>query len=186
MANIDRPNGFTNAKREDGGDWSGNIRPYTASNRTADNVNNHGDIYLGATVKLVSKLVLIADSGDTQIGVVVGIGTKPTFGDGGPFNTGNLSQQYSPYTDTGVITVWVIPKQGMLFEMQTSSALSLGQGSNADISTTAATAHGSRSTGHSTVELVAAVNNDVEVVENVLTPNNDITLTNARHLVKLA
>jgi len=184
MANIDRPNGFKPAKREDGAEWSGGIRRYEAANRAADNVNNHGDIYLGTSVKLVSGKVLPADSGDTAIGVVVAVGTSPTFGEAVTFDTTDLSKKYLGYADSGY--VWIVPKEGMLFEIQTSASLTLVEGSLADVTTTAATAHGSRTTGQSTVELAGAANNDVTVVENLKTSDNDITLTNARHLVKLA
>ena len=44
--------------------------------------------------------------------------------------------------------------------------------------------YGDRVTGNSEVELVVASNNDVKVVEQVTTPDNDVTLVNARHLVK--
>lgn len=183
MANIDRPNGFTPAKREDGGEWSGNGRRYEAADRSADGANNHGDIYLGSSVKVTAGKVLPADSGDTAVGVVIAVGTSPTFGEAVTFDTSDLSKQYLGYADSGY--VWVLPKAGMLFEIQTSASLSLVEGSTANVTTTAGAAHGSRTAGRSTVELAAGAN-DVTVVENLKTSDNDITLTNARHLVKLS
>lgn len=186
MANVDRPNGFRFAKSLTGQAPNAMIRYYTAGDRSADTTNNHGDIYLGDPVKLVSGLVLPANSGDTILGICVGVGKAGAIehGESGYFNADDLSQNYASLADATGVIVAVMPAEGNLFEVQTAADLDLVQGSLADISTDATEAHGSRTTSRSSCELVTASNNDVKVVENVTTPDNDITLVNARHLVK--
>lgn len=185
MANVDRPNGFRFAKSLTGQAPNAMIRFYEAADRSADTTGNHGDIYIGDPVKLVSGKVLPANSGDTILGVAVGFGKSGAIehGETGYFNADDLSQRYASLADATGVVVAVMPAEGNLFEVQTSTGLNLVQGSNSDITLAAATAHGSRTTGNSTVELVSGLNNDVRVVENVTTPDNDITLINARHLV---
>ena len=63
MANVDRANGFKFSKSLLGTAPNAMIRLYTASDRSADTTGNHGDIHLGDPVKLVSGLVLPANSG---------------------------------------------------------------------------------------------------------------------------
>ena len=186
MANVDRPNGFKFAKSLSGQAPNAMIRKYTAGDRSADTTNNHGDIHIGDPVKLVSGLVLAANSGDTILGICVGVGKNGAIehGDSGYFNADDLSERFADLaTATGVI-IAVMPAEGNIFEIQTASDLDLLQGSLADISVDATEEHGDRVTGNSEVELVVASNNDVKVVENVTTPDNDITLANARHMVK--
>ena len=183
MANIDRANGFRPVKSLVGGDWTTLVRPYTAADRSADTTGNHGDIYIGTPVKLVAGLVLAANSGDTILGVAVGTGTQTsTFGVDGYFNPSDLGKRFLAYDDDGI--VGVVPAEMVLFEAQTNDDLDLVAGSLADISVAAATAHGDRVTGNSTAEIVVASNNDVKVVEDKTTPDNDTTLENARHFVK--
>lgn len=185
MANTDRPNGFRPAKSLVGAPWNSLIRFYEAADRSSDTTNNHGDIYIGDPVALSSGKVVVANSGDTILGVAVGVGNEgsTTFGDAGYFDPDALARQYAPLTDTSMV-IAVVPAEGVLFEAQTAADLDLVPGSNADISTDATEAHGSRTTGQSSAELVTNVNSDCLVVEQVTTPDNDVTLTNARHLVK--
>lgn len=186
MANVDRPNGFKFAKSLSGQAPNAMIRKYTAGDRSADTTNNHGDIHIGDPVKLVSGLVLPANSGDTILGICVGVGKNSAIehGDSGYFNADDLSERFADLaTATGVI-IAVMPAEGNIFEIQTATDLDLLQGSVADISVDATEEHGDRVTGNSEVELVTSVNADCKVVENVTTPDNDITLVNARHLVK--
>ena len=183
MANVDRPNGFRPSKTLSGAPISGMLRWYQAGDRSADTTNNHGDIYIGDPVKLVSGLVLPANSGDTILGVAVGIGVDNVdHGDVGAFDAANLEKRYLGLAESGYVLV--APADDMLFEVQTNADLDLVPGSNADISTDATEAHGSQTTGMSTAELVTNVNSDCEVVEQVTTPDNDVTLANARHLVQ--
>ncbi len=187
MANTDRPVGFRFAKSISGTPVSAMIRKYQAADRSSDTTNNHGDIYVGDPVKLVSGKVLAANSGDTILGVAVAVGATgdTTFGDEGYFNATSLETRYLPHASTTGI-VAVIPAEGNLFEVQTASDLDLVVGSAADISTDATEAHGSRSTGISSCELVTSSNADVLVVEDVTSPDNDTTLANAKHLVMFA
>lgn len=182
MANVDRPNGFRPSKTLIGAPWTGLVRQYEAADRSADLTNNHGDIYIGDPVKLVSGKVLPANSGDAVVGVVVAVGkTATTFGETGYFDPNDLGKRYLAATEAGF--VGVVPAEGVIFEVQSASDLDLVLGSAADHTLAAATAHGSRVTGNSSVELAAAANNDVRVVEVVRTPNNDLTLANARYMV---
>jgi hypothetical protein len=159
------------------------IRKYTAGDRSSDTTNNHGDIYLGDPVKLSSGLVLPANSGDTILGVVVGVGEDSVdMGKQGPFNADNLEKRYLGHADSG--EVWVVPAEGVLFEVQSASDLDLVVGDQADITTDATEAHGSRTTGISSVELTTDSNSDVEVVEIPDRPDNDPTLANARYYVQ--
>lgn len=186
MANVDRPNGFRFAKSLTGQAPNAMIRFYTAGDRSSDTTNNHGDIYVGDPVKLVSGLVLPANSGDTILGVAVAIGKSGAInhGETGYFNADDLTERYAPLTAATGYVIGVMPAEGNIFEVQTAADLDLLQGATADISTDATEAHGSQTTGVSTCELVASSNADVKVVEQVTTPDNDVTLVNARHLVK--
>lgn len=185
MANPDRPNGLRPVKCLDGSDWNALVRRLPASDRSSDTTNNHGDIYVGDPLKYASGKLLPANSGDTIIGVCVGVGTAPNHGDGIPATLSDLSQVYLPHTDTTGY-VWMVPKENVLFEIQTASSLALVAGSTADINLSAGATHGSRTTGMSNVELATSSNVDVTVFEDNTAPDNDVTLTNARHLVKIA
>ena len=182
MPNTSRPNGFRPAKSLVGAPWTALVRRYVAADRSADTTGNHGDIYVGDPVKISAGKVLPANSGDTVLGVVVGVGVNPMFGEAGMFNPDNLMKQYLGHADSGY--VWVVPAEGMLFEVQETSDLDLVEGSLADTNIAAATAHGSRTTSLSSAELTTAVNNDVRVVELQTAPDNDTTITKGRFLVK--
>lgn len=184
MANVDRPNGFGFAKSLIGAPVQGLLRRYTAADRSSDTTGSHGDIYVGDPVALdASGNVVVADSGDTVLGVCVGTGTNADiqFGQGGMYNPDTLTQRYLPLATDG--QVWVLPAKDMLFEIQSASDLDLVVGADADHNVTAATAHGSQLTGISNAELVTSVNADVKVVEIKESPDNDPTLANARYFV---
>jgi hypothetical protein len=158
------------------------LRKMTVAARS-DATNNHGDIYIGDPVTVsTAGVVSVADSGTAVVGVVVAVGTDSvTHGDQGPFNADNLSKQYLAHDEAGY--VWIVPVNGVLFSVQTALDLDLSPGEKADTNIAAATAHGSRTTSRSTAELTTASNNDVMVVEDDTSPNNDTSLANARHLV---
>lgn len=184
MANVDRPNGFSFAKSLIGAPVQGLERKYPAADRSADTTGNHGDIYIGDPVTLVAGEVVPANSGDTVLGVAVGVGSTGTVthGPGGMFKPNALEERYLAADEDG--NVWVIPARDSLFEIQSAADLDLVVGAAADHNVTAATAHGSRVTGISNAELVASVNADVTVVEIKESPDNDPTLANARYFVK--
>lgn len=184
MANVDRPQGFRFAKTLSGAPVAAVARKYTAADRSADTTNNHGDIYIGDPVRLVGGLVQVANSGQDVTGVAVGTGSLDDIEHGaeGYFNASNLEDRFLAYDENGIVQV--ILANDALFEIQTATDLDLVPGSQADMTTVAATSHGSRITSRSTVEITTAQNNDVEVVENVEAPDNDSTLINARHIVK--
>lgn len=183
MANVSRSMGFRPVKSLTGSPWEGMVRFYPAGNRSSDATNNHGDLYIGDPVKLATGAVVVANSGDTVLGVVVALGTQTTsFGQTGYFNPNNLGQRYLSLADSGV--VGVCPAENVLFEAEEASDLDLVQGSLADMTTAAGTAHGSRLTGYSSVKLTTASNNDVQVVEMQTAPDNDPTITAAKFVVK--
>lgn len=182
MANVDRPNGFRPAKTLLGADWNALVRKYEAADRSADTTNDHGDIGVGDPVKFSSGKIVPANSGDVIVGVVVGTGAAPMFGDAGMFDPTNLMKQHLTHAEDG--WVWICPSEGVLFEVQSASDLDYFPGSTADITTDANEAHVDRTTSMSTCEITTSSNNDVMVVEVLSTPDNDSTLANARYLVK--
>ena len=182
MANTDRPNGFEFAKSHLGA-VQPQLRRYQAADRTANSTGSWGDIYIGDPVALSSGKALPANKGDTVAGVVVAIGKDSTgFGETQGFDPDNLGKRYLAYSEPGY--VWVVPAEGNTFRVQTSADLDLVAGSTADMNIVAATAHGSRATGNSNVELITASAADVIVVENDLAIDNDTTLANATHFVR--
>ena len=185
MANVDRPNGFRVAKSLTGAPWTSLVRYYEAADRSADTTGDHGDIYPGDPVTLSSGKVVVANSGDTILGVAVAVGNGDAITHGeaaGYYDPASLERTYLPLTIADGV-VGVVPAEGAIFEIQSDSDLDLVVGDNADITTAAATAHGNQTTGQSTVEITTALNNDVKVVEQVTSPDNDTSLANARYMV---
>lgn len=185
MANLDRPNGFMPAGTLDGSPWNARVRRYEAADRSADTTNDHGDIYIGDPVALSSGKIIPANSAAAVIGVCVAVGKDVSNGISvGPYNPDSLSAaSYAPHGDATGWYVWVCPSTSTIFEVQSASDLDLVVGSQADITLVAATAHGSRTTGRSNVELTTDSDHDVTVVEIKNAVNNDATLANARYLV---
>ena len=142
-----------------------------------------GQELIGPVVGPVDLIAVVFHDGRAVVHLVVGVGEDNVdMGDAGMFNAADLEQRYLPLATSGY--VWICPAEGVLFEVQTAADLDLVPGSSADISTDANEAHGSQTTGLSSCELVTPVNNDVLVVEQVTAPDNDVTLVNARHLVR--
>jgi len=184
MANTDRPNGFKASKTLNGSPVAQMLRKFTVAAR-ADATNNHGDIYIGDPVKIsAGGVVAVANSGDTIYGVCAGVGVDNVdHGDTGMYKADDLEQRYLPNLIAGVL--WLYPKENMLFEIQSASDLDLTVNATADVTTAAATAHGSQTTGVSSCELTTTSNADVTVVELATQPDNDTTLANARYLVSI-
>lgn len=183
MANVNRPDGFRPVKTLNGTPWTAMMRMYNAdAARSA--TNGFGSIFIGDVVTLEADgNVAPAASNGTVLGVVVGVGSDAsTFGDAGYFNPDNLTKRYLAYNEAGVVAV--IPANGVLFEAQTTAALTLATGAAADFTATAGVAHGSTTTGNSSTELKTSVNGDVTVVEQVTRPDNDKTLANGRYIVQ--
>ena len=176
MANPDRPKGFTPVKTVMGHPWTALVRRYP--------VADGADIFRGDAVTFSSGRVATASTNGVILGVAVGFGRDVTgnMGDGiGPFDPQNLENAFyddSESTHTEWYA-WVVPAEGVLFECQTASALSLTFASAADL----VNGGGNATTGASGMELTTSTNADVKVVENPEYPDNDITLTNARHWV---
>jgi hypothetical protein len=154
---------------------------------SADTTGNHGDIYLGDPISLSSGLAIAADSNDANIvGVCVGIGyERDSFGETGPFDAEQLTRRYGDHLESGTETIWVYyaPALDVVFEAQTAGVLALVKGDAVDTNIVAATAHGSRATSRSNVELVTNVNSDCRVYEVPEYPDNDTSLINARYWV---
>jgi hypothetical protein len=194
MANPDRPRGFTAVKTKSGGPVTGAIRAVfsLAADRSSDSTNNHGDIYIGDPIGIdTSGVVTPADSNEAVAGVACGFAKAGTitFGANGivntpapPFNPADLTERYLPYTSAG--WVYYYDAKDVIFEVQSASDLDLLVGSLADTNMAAATAHGSRTTGRSNVELTTASDNDVKVVEIPSYENNDTTAANCRYWVE--
>lgn len=187
MANVSRANGFTPVKTLSGAPWTGMIRyvDSPAADRSSDTTNNHGDIYIGDPINIATTgVVTPANSNELISGVVVGIGPTSggvTHGRNGMWKASDLTRKHLPYDEAG--RIYYVPVNDVLFEVETGSDLDLSPGELADISIVANAAHGSRTTGLSSANLVVASDNDVRVIENVTRPDNDISLTAARHLV---
>ena len=193
MANPDRPHGFRASGSLSGAPMQGLVRAVysPAADRSGDTTNNHGDIYLGDPITIsTAGAVTPADSDELVAGVCVGVGATSSVHFGGTgaidapapaFDPSDLTKRYLAHSEEG--WVYYVPANDVIFEIQSASDLDLEQGGYADITNTAATAHGSRTTGFSDCELTTASNNDVQVVEIVYAPDNDLTLANTRYRV---
>ena len=174
MANVDRPNGFRPAKSLLDSGWVGLVRQYDTDAAKAAGIGIGDAVILAADGN-----VEIAATNGTILGVAVGFGvTGTTFGATGYFDPDNLGKQHINAAEAGVVAV--VPAEGVLFEVQTAVDLDLNVGDPADILATAF----NTTTGRSAQEITTSTNADVKVVEHVTTPDNDLTLVNARHLVK--
>lgn len=193
MANSDRPNGFVPVGTISGANYTGliDVAYSPAADRSSDTTNSHGDIYIGDPISIsTAGAVTPADSGESCDGVAIGFGVASSqqFGADGsiantapPYDPANLTKRYLGYLEAGF--VYYVPTVDVIFEVQSASDLDLEVGSLADITNTAATAHGSQTTGVSSCEITTASNNDVRVKDLVRRPDNDLTLANARYRV---
>lgn len=175
MANVDRPNGFRPAKSLIGTDWNALVREYNADAAKASAIGVGDPVTLAADGN-----VELAASGNTILGVAIGfgVGTAQTHGRRGYYDPVSLDTRFMAATDSGIVAV--VPAEAVLFEVQTDSDLDLVQGDLADFTATTV----DTTTGRSTKEITTAANNDVRVVEQLISDDNDLTLANARHLVK--
>lgn len=193
MANPNRARGLVPRKTKSGGPIAIHWVRSLAADRSSDSTNNHGDIYMYDPINIsTSGVVIPADSNVAISGVAVGFAPFSTVNFGASGSTTepgpmldptNLTKRYLAYDEGGWIA-YVQPRD-VLFEIQSTSDLDLLVGSLADTTLAAATAHGSRTTGYSNIELTTASDNDVKVVEIVRSPDNDPTLTNTRYIVEI-
>ena len=196
MANPDRASGFTPVGTLSGASWQGLVRRAQMANLT-DNTANHGDIYIGDPITLdTSGFAVVADSGEEKIiGVCVGVGyvgAGNAANEAGMFNPANLEKRYGDevQADAGD-TIWIYyaPSHDTIFEIQNDAAMAItvnAVGLELDITNTAATIHGSRTTSISSCELTTNSNSDVKVVAHPEYVDNDLTLANARLHVMFA
>ena len=191
MANTDRPNGFKASKTLSGAPVASMLRKVTVAARSAGNAS--GNIYRGQPIAVSDTGVVTgaASASVDILGVVAGVGfDNIEHGETGMFEADNLEKRYLADAEAGV--VWYYPAEDVLFEVQTGADLDLSPGMGADFGLTITdfvgteTGHGNVVTGQSLMELSSAnvTGGDVRVVEDVTTPDNDTSITNARHLVK--
>jgi hypothetical protein len=176
MANPDAAFGFRPVAN-DGGVYNGQTQrcAFVATDATA--------AYIGSVVKMSAEAaygtggaqaVTVATLGNPAYGVVVGFEANPD----------NLSQQYRPASTNRYCRV--ARAENTLFEIQETANIGLaGVGFNASFST----GTGSAVTGYANTELdsstIAATNSlDLQVVEGIDLPDNDLTASNARWIVK--
>lgn len=177
MANSDRPNGFRFAKSLTGHSVNAMARKYPVTVNAVRTALTDGAIYLGDAVTLsqtagAEGTVIPFTSGEPCLGVVVGVSgpdTAQEHGQSGAFNPDNLEQRFISETESG--NVWVVPAEGNLFTVQSQTALTNPTiGNTFEVNPDASDAsHGDTITSNSIMEIidasVAAVNNDVRVVE---------------------
>ena len=184
MANIDRKGGFRPAKSFLGHEWNGMLRMYPAADdRTAD----VGDLFIGDPVTLVAGFIQpLAASGDDVLGVVVALGKANS---ATALNTDNVARYYDPdnlskrhLAADEIGYVGVVPAALFQFSVQ-SDVVDGVQGVAMDITGLGA-AHGSLTTGNSFITATTSINADVSVVEFDTRPDNDVSLVDARYLVK--
>lgn len=186
MANPDKPVGFVPVKSMTGAPVTGLTRWYEIADNSSDTTNDHGDIYPGSPVTLSSGKVAPANSGDTILGVAVALGQAANHGSVEGFNPADLTQRYYKHSDSGG-WVGVVPAEGVLFRAQTATGVTAANfinGYKCDFTTDANEAHGSRVTGLDSAEIAPPVNNDLEIITHVDSPDNDITLVNADFYVQ--
>ena len=184
MANPDKPRGFKFAQTMNGSPAVGMMRKLTVAARSE--ADDHGHIFIGDPVKVsIAGVVAAANSGDVIYGVCAGIGTTGDIDHGTPgmYVSNDLERRYLDDVTAG--SIWVIPKENAVFEIQSDSDLDLTIGAEADVNISAGSTHGVLATGQSNVELTTLANADVTVVTIVDTPDNDSTLANTRYLVTI-
>lgn len=176
MANVDRPNGLRAVKTLSGAPVSGMIRTV--------GMGDGEDCFVGDLINLASGLALVADTNDAGIlGIAVGFGKFDGNGNIplGPYDPDNLGTRF--YDDSASThTEWVcyyIPADDVIFEAQTSTALTLVVGDTCDLLGTA----GNTTTGISAHELNTNTNADFTVVELPQITGNDHDLIYGRYWV---
>lgn len=178
MANVSRIRGFVPAKSLIGAPWQSLVRQYNAD------ASKTNPIFIGDAVTLdTDGNVIQAVSGGVILGVVVAVGeTTTTFGETGYFNPNDLGQRFLAAADAGI--VGIVPAEAAMFNVFDNGVdLDLNQGAFADLIIPATTAT-QLVTGNSIMALVAAVNNDVKVVERNTAPDNDDAELDAQYIVK--
>ena len=174
MANADAPFGFRPVAN-DGGVFNGQTRrcAIVATGTTTA-------LFVGDAVKMDTaaaaaggyQAVDVVTAGDPMYGVITSFEANPD----------NLSQQYRAASTLRYCQVAVADNQ--LYEVQASGAPGLAAvGLNAAYSK----GSGSTVTGMSADEIASATvanTGDVQIVQGVDSPDNDLTLSNARWIVK--
>jgi hypothetical protein len=177
MANIDRPRGFTPVKHSDGS-------PYRGETQTIQ-PKDGADIYIGDAITLDTGFADRFASGDTCLGVCVGVGKKdPNTGyyasAANPENLNEIWYDDSDHTHTDFV-IYYVPAEGMVFECQSAiDASAAVKGTVYDVAIAAGVA------GRSGMELTTDSNHDLVVYEIPQKVGNDPTLIHASYHVYFA
>lgn len=177
MANVDRPNGFIPVGTVSGSPWSATVREYPvdSSNATA--------IFQGDAITLEADgNVTPAAAGGVILGICVGVVPSRTV-------AATEHPGYLPASTAGNVLVAIGPD--VIYEVQEDGVGgALGGravvGSNIDH----IAGSGSTTTGRSAHEIdsntaTAAGSAGFRIIDLVDRPDNDVTLTNARYLVRV-
>ena len=176
MANVDRPNGFKPYKKADGSPYNG---AYELMLSPTDNLFIGDLVEPTATGRALRdgayQEVGRAETGDPIVGVVVGF----------EYNPSNLGILY--HAASATVPVYVARIDDIYLECQNDGAMAAADvGLNVDF----VVAAGSTTTGASNMEVNSATEAttntlDLRIVGFVDSPDNDVTLANARMIVKV-
>jgi len=172
----------------------GRIVAMIAADRSAQTTNNCSSIYLGDAVTLSSGKLIPSYTGISGgiFGVAVGFGVINSMD---PLSVplayaynNPQGPNYAPLTTKTGVAVFVALAVDWIFKVQTNTPLSYYVGSTADIgaasgASSSTTAHGSETTGQSTMTMTTDSNHDMEIIENLYVPSNDNTLTYGQYLI---
>lgn len=213
MANPDRPRGFTPVRHVNGGSWNNALAsramvdatefavptaswkigigtPVIATDEVADTGNSASTAHLKSVKPMVDEDTTGGDVG--VYGVVVGIGQAAAgdtlTGETGPWNAAQLEgpqfiTDAEVTADPDKYVLYVAPAKDWVFSVQTSTALTLQNGTVYAINIADDEAEQvDTATGRSIVE-VSGTGNNVRMVDLNEIPNNDYNTANAEMLV---
>lgn len=176
MANADRPNGFRPVRYANGAMYNGAVELMLSP---TDNLFIGDLVEPTATGRALRdgayQEVGRAETGDPIVGVVVGFGPNPD----------NLSIAYHAASTT--VPVYVARIDDLILEVQNDGAMAAA---DVGLNVNFVVAAGDTTSGASNMEVdstTEATTNtlDLRIVGFVDSPNNDVTLANARMLVKV-
>jgi hypothetical protein len=179
MSNVNAPRGFTPVKHSDGSPYRGEMLTIVPK--------NGADIYIGDAITLDTGTADAFASGDTCLGVCVGVGKiDPATGyyatAANPDNLNEIWYDDSDHTNTQFV-IFYVPAEGMVFEVKASiDATAAVKGTVYDVAPTA----GDALTGRSKMSLTTDSNHDLVVYEIPHGPGNDPASAYASYYVYFA